>query len=239
MVYIQLRVSIGYPLGKEEEAITDEDRTLFRNIIKKIVDKSDGEYTVGFEKTNKFNEPCKEHFHACYELQTALKKDSYQNKLRKLFKAEGITLKSNAAYAVQLLPEPKDYDRWIRYPLKENPILPLCKVENIDDKILCAKDEKNRAAAAAHARREKAAETTTFKEKMFAWLEKEGKDKTPFTGNEHDIYCKVDEYYCMQGKPITWTTMIGYVHTYERHIKLITASQFYWSNKKQKDGDWL
>lgn len=230
MVFVQLRVSLAKSFKIKEEELTKLHKFEVYKVIKEIVKDSDGDYTVGYEVKNKFNETIAGHFHACYELEDNPLKDTLQKKIKKQFKALcGVELKGNKCYAVQLIDSPTDYYRWIRYPLKETPIKDLCLVKDkaLDDLIMLAKDERERSSEASIARRLKAEQTTTFKEKMFAWLE-----ENKVTGSQKAIYLKVDEYYVQEGKPLNFNTMLGYVDNYMRVTGLLTASQFYDLNKK-------
>jgi hypothetical protein len=234
MVFVQLRVTVCEALGIAEADITNDDVGRVYKVIKEIVETSDGEYTVGFEIKNKRDERLKGHFHACYELSGNPLKDTYQRAIKKKFRLAEIMIRGNTCYSIQFLNEPEDYLRWIRYPLKERPVLDLCKVANLENLIMLAKDERERSVTAAIAREKKRQETTTFKEKMFLKFESfvynfETKiwEKGSVSGNRKTIYLQVAQYYSLVGKAINFTTMMGYVDLYMYDHDMMSMSNFF------------
>ncbi len=225
MSFIQLRIHTAFPLGKNDNDVTNEELRLYSRVIKDIVTESAGDYTVGFEKTNKYGEETKHHFHVCYETSGLVKKNTLQKNIKDLFATYEIYLRSNEAYSVQVLNEPNDYDRWIRYPLKENPVKDLCKVPNIDNLIMLAKDEKERTKVIHLRAREKTLEKNTLYDRLKEWLV-ERKVK----GTRKQVYCKIDEWYTEQKKGLKFQTLLAYTDLYMREEGLITASQYFDEN---------
>jgi len=225
MSFIQLRIHPGVTLGKPDEDLTKDELNQFYNGIKEIVTNSDGDYTVGFEKKNKYGEPTRHHFHVCYELLETVKKNTLMKKIKNVFTNLGLPLfKGNAMYALQVLPEPKVWERWVRYPLKEHPIPTLCKLDEgeLARLTMLAKDEHQRACESNIQQREKMREKSTFYIKM---EEKLLKDKVGDTHKE--IYIAMMKYYEEQSKPINPTTIGGYTNLFMVSHKLITYDHFY------------
>ena len=229
MSFVQLRIHPAETLGKTDEELSKDEMLLFYKSIEEIVTKSDGNYTVGFEKLNKYGEPTKHHYHVCYELADTVLKNTLAKSIKKVFTKNGLPqLRGNSMYSLQVLPEPEDYERWIRYPLKERCVRTLTKIEDLDRLEMVAKDERRRSIQANCLQREKIRQTKSFYDKM---EEKLLKDKVEYKTHK-EIFIAMCKYYADQKKGINYRTIDGYANLFMVTHKLITYDHFYELNKK-------
>ena len=128
MPYLQLRITFD-PSHNLRNAKTVYG--LLRSFTKNWLD-ADAEYTAGCEHLNKYGEQCDPHYHLNAYFDPPDLKDplrSAKNWLRKNAISRDFTLKGNKIWSCTLVEEPKDYERWIRYPLKEAPCTELTSLE--------------------------------------------------------------------------------------------------------------
>lgn len=235
MSFVQLRIHPGVTLGKTDEELSKDELQQFYNGIKEIVSKSDGDYTVGFEKLNKYGEPTRHHFHVCYELSDTVKKNTLMKTIKRVFTGLGLPqFKGNSMYALQVLPEPNDWERWIRYPLKEKSIPSLCKLDEgeLDRLTLLAKDEHKRAMESNVAQREKMREKNSFYDKLEEHLLK---DKVQYKTHK-EIFIAMCKYYAEQTSPrkgLNPVTISSYANLFMVTHKLMTYDHFYDINHRK------
>ncbi len=192
------------------------------------------EYTCGHETLNKYGEPCDHHFHFnCYFEQPDLKDPlrSAKEFLKRTAIARGFRLKGNKVWSCTLVEEPKDYRRWIRYPLKEGSYLPqsLCTFTGDfrDELIKEAQIERKRGIELNILKREKLADKSSFRDKLFDHLDDSLiTDASPLPSHQ-TIWISILEFYQSQGKAICFKTVTGYTIGYQLHIKAITPLQCY------------
>ena len=238
MPYLQLRITLD-PSGTRSYHPV---RSLLRHfLVKWVPDSSDNIFTCGYEKLNKFGEPCSPHFHLnvsidpmTIDLTNPLR--SAREFLRREAVKRDFTLKGNKQWSLTMVEEPKDFERWIRYPLKETPVLELTgfgrlnkKAEPWTTKFLqeqmpLAQAERKRSIELNLLKREKLADKTSFRDKLFEHLDEHFAEKAP---DHQDIWIAILEFYQSQGKAICFKTVTGYTVGYQLHIKAITPLQCY------------
>ncbi len=238
MPYLQLRITLD-PSGTRTYHPV---RSLLRHfLVKWVPDSSDNIFTCGYEKLNKFGEPCSPHFHLnvsidlmTIDLTNPLR--SAREFLRREAVKRDFTLKGNKQWSLTMVEEPKDFERWIRYPLKETPVLELTgfgrlnkKAEPWTAKFLqeqmpLAQAERKRSIELNLLKREKLADKTSFRDKLFEHLDEHFAEKAP---DHQDIWIAILEFYQSQGKAICFKTVTGYTVGYQLHIKAITPLQCY------------
>ena len=238
MPYLQLRITLD-PSGTRSYHPV---RSLLRHfLVKWVPDSSDNIFTCGYEKLNKFGEPCSPHFHLnvsidpmTIDLTNPLR--SAREFLRREAVKRDFTLKGNKQWSLTMVEEPKDFERWIRYPLKETPVLELTgfgrlnkKAEPWTAKFLqeqmpLAQAERKRSIELNLLKREKLADKTSFRDKLFEHLDEHFAEKAP---DHQDIWIAILEFYQSQGKAICFKTVTGYTVGYQLHIKAITPLQCY------------
>lgn len=240
MPYLQLRVTID-PSGNRSEMSVNY---LVLALIRKIkswhnTDWACLHYTTGYEQFNKYGEPCDPHYHfnCIWEHDNFVKDPLRQVKefLKKTAIAKGFKLCGNKVWSCTIVEEPKDLERWLRYPLKEHPILPMCrldpaeshlpdKYDSIEKLTVLAQDERKRSVEANVIAREKSRDRVTLKDKLFIYLD-ENLDENQ--KQHQDIWIEVLNFYELQGKAICFQTVSGYTILYQLKCGYITKEQAY------------
>lgn len=182
-------------------------------------------YTCGVEELNKFGEPCDPHFHLNVYFDPPDLKDplrSAREFLRKNAIDIGFRLKGNKVWSCTLVEEPKDYTRWIRYPLKEKPVRAFCaNVPNLEQLIIDSHNERKHSVELNVIKREKAIDKQSLKDKLFSHLAELD------LKNHQQIWEAILNYYISNGKAVCFNTINGYTILYQLHIKLLTPTQCY------------
>ncbi len=236
MPYLQLRITLD-PSG------TRSRPTVFL-LLKKFIrvwiknQDSDPMVSAGYEELNKFGEPCDPHFHlnayfsAC-DLKDPLR--SAKEWLRREANSLEFQLKGNKVWSCTLVEEPSDFDRWFRYPLKENPLPELMTLlpsteEEFTEMILLAREERKRSIEINILKREKAIDKQSFKDKLFKHLDETfpiGEDMTKRFCSHQEIWTAILSYYSDQGKAVCFKTINGYTILYQLAIGHLTPDQCY------------
>lgn len=244
MPYLQLRITEDSSHNRTKQDLLQ----LLDSFRLKWIKKQDSaEYTCGYEQLNKFGEACPPHFHLNVYFDSPDVKDplrSAKEFLKRKSVEIGFRLKGNKVWSCTLVEEPKDYERWIRYPLKETPCLPFCSLPGHDLSHLhvLAKEERKRGVEINILKREKAIDKQSFKDKLFKYLDDHliGESVEELMENivydktlpDHQtIWIKVLDYYQSQGKAVCFQTINGYTILYQLHIKTITPIQAYHMRK--------
>ncbi len=238
MTYLQLRITLD-PSGNRNKFQT---LNLLNRFVKKWLlpqDPSGVSYTTGYETLNKFGEPCDPHFHLNAHFDPPDLKDplrSAKNFLRKEALAREFSLKGNKVWSCTLVEEPQDFDRWIRYPLKEEPFPPLCKISlialgdtyDIDQLAHDSQVERKRSIELNIIKRTKAIDKQSLKDKLFKHLETLHEAFTrPESRYESVIWIAILNWYRDQGKAINFQTISGYTVLWSLHIGLLTPLDCY------------
>ena len=209
MPYFQLRITFSEL--RNAERCRRAIKALIRNYQLR-------EYSTGTEQLNKYGEPCDPHIHFNFiaDIDRVNPKRCIQDWLRRYFIQLDVELKGNKQWSLQMVEEPKDFDRWFRYPLKEGPDYRLTKKEgwseedrsSFDELCHLARIERKDAVAANVLRREKLRNKDQFKQKMYDFI-KEQDLQNPC---KEAIWCWIFEYYRKIEKPINFTTIEGYTN---------------------------
>ncbi len=237
MPYLQLRITLD-PSGNRT---SKNVRSLLRSfLIKWLPQGINNFFTCGYEELNKFGEPCAPHFHLnisidpfAIDLKNPLR--SAREFLRRGALKRDFSLKGNKVWSLTMVEEPKDYERWLRYPFKEHPVPelsgqvalgaePVLTQKMIEEFAPIAQAERKRGIELNLIKREKLADKTSFRDKLFEHLDELFKDKSP---DHQDIWISILEFYQSQGKAICFKTVTGYTIGYQLHIKAITPLQCY------------
>lgn len=233
MTYLQLRITLD-PSGARRQVPVQS--LIYRFIRDWLLpqDPSGASHTVGYETLNKFGEPCSPHFHLNAHFDPPDLKDplrSAKNWLRKKALLFDFSLKGNKVWSCTLVEEPQDFDRWIRYPLKEKPLPGLSRISpialgdtaDINQLAHDAQVERKRSIELNIIKREKAIDKQSFRGKLFAHLDTR---TDPWEGHQH-IWTSILEYYQHQGKAVCFKTISGYTTLYQLHKGLLTVDQCY------------
>ena len=192
------------------------------------------EHSCGIEQLNKYGEPCDPHIHFNFvaDIERVNPKRCIQDWLRRWFANKDVELKGNKMWSLQMVEEPQDYDRWLRYPLKEEnehvgKTVVLFKKEDLSGVELLdhyhnlrirAKDERKTSIEMNILRREKLRVKDQFKQKLYAWIEDpELAGKFPECANvsiREGIWIYIFKYYQKIEKPINFSTITGYCNLY-------------------------
>lgn len=212
---------------------------LLRKLRRYLIEKDSKVFiTAGYEILNKYGETqnCTPHFH----LHASFESWSAANPLRSIkeyLKREAakleFTLRGNREWSCTLVEEPKDYERWQRYPYKETPIILSHKAHDINAQIEwrtihapLAQAERRRSIEINILQRQKLANKTTLKDKLFNYLD--ASFNLPNSNPNHkSIWLKTLNYYTQEGKSVNPTTITGYAILYQLHIKQITPEDLY------------
>lgn len=223
---------------------------MFKAFWRYLEDKYEPFYsTAGIEKLNKYGEPCPEHIHfnfCCEFIDLQDPKRTVRSWLQRHAERNDFRLSGTKAWCVQLCDEPKDENRWFRYPLKEQPIPALIKWKNpellpeienpdymsIENMTLLARDERRRSVESNCIARDKSRDRAQFKDKLFKHLEENyprlcDPNEAPMEVTHELIWVAILKYYKSEGKAINFMTISGYTILFQLTIGQITPQQAY------------
>lgn len=241
MPYLQLRITID-PSSATASRTRDRVFRLCKSFLKNWVDPMDpsADYTGGYEQLNKYGELCDPHFHINVSFEPPDLKDplrSAKNWLKKKALASDFTLKGNKVWSCTLVDEPKDYERWIRYPLKEHGVEELISSNFVGDyaETLAerAHAERKRSIEINILKRQKLADKRSFRDKLFKHLDGLHTAQHKDDPQVHDlpdhqiIWISILNYYNDEGKAVCFKTINGYTILYQLHIGTLTPDQCY------------
>lgn len=233
MPYLQLRITCD-PSGSRTD---DTVFSLLHRFVKKWVQpdvNTTSEFTCGYEELNKFGEPCAPHYHLNVYFDPPDLKDplrSAKEWLKREAIARDFRLKGNKVWSCTLVDEPKDYLRWIRYPLKEKPMVTLVKVidsvgNDFTQLVHDAQTERKRSIEINIIKREKLADKSSFRDKLFEHLDDSLLvDATP--PDHKAIWITILKFYQSQKKSICFKTVSGYTISYQLQIGTLTPMECY------------
>lgn len=148
-------------------------------------------YLVAHEATNKFGEPCSQHYHINIHGKISVKKETMQKWFNK-FGAKG-----NKAYCIQICEDVEDEGRWWRYCCKESLLLHRgFSVEDLSKMVEMAVSERRHQVATNVKTRDRLVNKNQFRDKLFKYL----KEKYPNETNRVKLIQLIGEYYQEQGK---------------------------------------
>lgn len=196
-----------------------------------------GDVSCGVERLNKYGEPCDPHIHFNFvcDIERVNPKRCLQDFIRRHFKNQDIELKGNKMWSLQMVEEPQDYDRWLRYPLKEQPLnnsittpggnwgmvqypWTFFTKEGVSGEDLRelynslrtrAVDERKTSIEMNILRREKLRVKDQFKQKMYDFIDEETKEGE---SDKRVIWCTIYKYYRKIEKPINFSVIEGYTN---------------------------
>lgn len=218
MPYFQLRITFSETRTKE---ICIRAVRKLKNHLNLV------EYCAGLEDLNKYGEPCSPHIHFNFvaDIDRVNPKRCIQDWLRRWFANRDVELKGNKMWSLQMVEEPKDYDRWFRYPLKEGRSEPdmviLFKKEDVSGVELLqlrdrlqtrAVDERKTSIEMNILRREKLRNKDQFKQKMYDFIDEELKGTDIKKSTHNWIWCEIYHYYQKIEKPINFSVIEGYTN---------------------------
>jgi len=236
MPYLQLRITLD-PSGNRDRPNVKRLLKSFRSKWLRLQDNV--AHTCGYELLNKFGEPCDPHFHFNAYFDPPDLKDplrSARNWLRREASAYDFSLKGNKQWSCTMVEEPKDYQRWIRYPLKETGIHELCSMSkdvsgNTPPEYLQlmrdAFNERKRSIELNVLKREKLADKVTFKDKLFSYLDEVYSTFEGALLTDKQVWISILQFYQEQGKCICLKTISGYSILYRLHQGSLTVEQAY------------
>ena len=213
MPYFQLRITLSE---------TRTRHVVYRSIKALIRHYNLNCYSCGYEELNGYGEPCPPHFHFNFveDIDRVNPKRCIQDWLRRHYASQDIELKGNKQWSLQMVEEPKDYDAWFRYPLKENPLdvkdgttdpsgnwgpTP----EEYAHMVQRARDEKATTIEYNLLRREKLRVKDQFKKKMYDYIDEECKEGE---SDKRVIWTTIFQYYRKIEKPINFSVIEGYTN---------------------------
>lgn len=250
MPYLQLRITLD-PSGNRNRENVKQLLRSFRNKWLRLQDNV--AHTCGYELLNKFGEPCDPHFHLNAYFDPPDLKDplrSARNWIRREASAYDFNLKGNKQWSCTMVEEPKDYERWIRYPLKETGVFDLCSsawrlsqdpsgnkskelTVTYQQMVRDARNERKRSIEINILKRDKAIDKQSFKDKLFKHLDglhtalwKDDPSNCP-PPDHKIIWINILAYYREQGKSVCFKTISGYTTLYQLHIGTITPEECY------------
>lgn len=233
MPFLKLRITL------DTDASGSVTRGRVHQLLKCLIrDKQLSDYTCGLENLNGYGEPVPAHFHFHFNLPNfdlLNPKRCIVDYCRKMSLRLDFELKGSRRWAVQLVEEPDDHDRFFRYPLKIQPYPSLCNYSGdvvvggstmwLEENKPLAQDEQQRRVIANCLQREKLRDKATFKSKLFDHLDSVS---NPSCWNDQKIiWIAIADYYQKEGKPLNFLTISGYTTLYQLHIKQITLSDAY------------
>ncbi len=220
MSYFSLRLTI--------EKINTSFSLLLLLIKTIICDKlmADTWYAAGLEELNKFGEKTLKHIH--FNFQCEDNKETLRTWLVRKAGSLGFKLKGKESYCLQQFPQPEDYERWIRYPLKEctKPLVTNIPAQDLTKLQLCAKDERARSIKHNIEKREYNNQKNTYFDKICEDLDKKS------LKTHRSIYIEICKKYVADKKPLNHSTIAGYTNIYMLQKSLITFDAFYDKNFK-------
>jgi len=234
-MYLQLRITID-PSGNRSYANV---LLLLKAFVRDWVKPQDDTFlsSAGFEQLNKFGERCSPHFHLNVqltppELLNPLR--SAKEWLRRKALNQDYRLAGNPIWSCTMVEEPNDFERWIRYPLKESPIPELTSIDHFSHsntlyETLChdAHTEQLRSIEINCIKRAKAIDKCSHRDKLFAHLDQFFSNFCAKHVLHRHIWTSILSYYMDQGKSVCYQTINGYTILYQLHIKTFTPDEAY------------
>ncbi len=226
MPYFQLRITLSETRTK---------KTILRSIKYLIREYNMTLYSTGYEEYNKYGEPCDPHFHFNFveDLDRVNPKRCIADKLKRYYEQIDVSLKGNKQWSLQMVEEPNDFDRWFRYPLKENPILDMVRdgtsdlsgnmgpdPDELDKIVSLAKSERRTSIEINILRREKQRNKDKFKDNLYTFIKSHDQDELNplltggYTIDHKRVWKLIYKYYRSQERPINWTTIEGYTNLF-------------------------
>lgn len=194
-------------------------------------------YSTGYEKLNKYGEPCDDHVHFNFigDIDRVNPKRCMADWLKRHFANLDIELKGNKQFSLQMVEEPADFVRWFRYPLKEGPIRELIKADDCDEIqekgietiIKLAENEKADAMEHNIIRREKLRNKDQFKKKMYDFIDEQLKDTDIDHPTHNWIWCEIFHYYKKIEKDINLDKVEGYANLWMADHGYLSAQDAY------------
>ncbi len=218
MSYLQLRFTGSF---YDDPSHNFTKRQIIKNIKDNyLVDK----FIYVEEKNNKMGEETTPHIHFHGYTDKDVKKDSLQKFIRRLGEKYGYTIKGNKCYAVNILGDPDDEERWYRYCLKEEGAKVAFKgfeKEELKKMRILAQEERklqierNKKAHSAYL------DKSTFKGKMFDFFKKEG------VASHRPFIIGMIKYYLEKGKVAPFSKFNDYWIDYQISTGLMTPEEYY------------
>ena len=148
-------------------------------------------YIVAHEATNKFGEPCSQHYHINIHGEVPMQKET----LQKWFNKRGA--KGNKAYCIQIREDVEDEGRWWRYCCKEAVLLHSGFTnEDLGKMVEMAISERTHQIAVNCKTRDRLVNKNQFRDKLFKYL----KDNYGHERNERKLIKLIGKYYQDGGK---------------------------------------
>lgn len=223
MPYFQLRITLSQTRTKH---------VVYRSIKALIRNYNLNCYSTGYEELNKYGEPCDPHFHFNFveDIDRVNPKRCIQDWLRRHYAAQDLELKGNKQWSLQMVEEPQDYDRWFRYPLKENPLDVKDGTtdlsgnwgpppQKLQEMVQRARDERATSIEHNILRREKLRNKDQFKQKMYDFIDEQDLQNPC----KEAIWCWIFEYYRKIEKPINFSVVDGYTNLWLADHGLLSA----------------
>lgn len=217
-------------IGRELDALGAVDLYKHRRLITIIKADLLRKYEVenmviGEEKTNKFGEQTKIHYHINFYCDDEIKKDTIQKWFRTAHNVKG-----NSQYSIRVQPELKDHYRWWRYPIKEktfwikNPEMFQQFGVTYEEAKRQAVDERNRQIEMNLKTRQSLMDKNAFRDKMFRSL-KEEYQETSVTDKK--IWCDIGSYYIRHSKTPAFGKLDDMVIDFKVSTGLVTIEEVY------------
>ena len=183
------------------------------------------------ESLNKFGETTSTHWHVNLVLDDHIrdfKKDSFQA----WFRRRKYLPKGNKCYAIAIVGDPDDEDRWWRYLLKETdaPFVTDFPEEfkaNFEVQVAMAQDERKLQIERNIAARERALQNDSFRLKCYSSILEMFNSRDPASLNDRMIYCEIMRYYQANNKIPPFNTGMNMVIDFKVHVGLMTIEDYY------------
>jgi hypothetical protein len=174
-------------------------------------------YLVAHEATNKFGEPCSQHYHINIHGKVSVQKET----LQKWFNKHGA--KGNKAYCIQVREDVEDEGRWWRYCCKEALLLHSgFSDEDLGRMVEMAVSERAHQVKTNVKTRDRLVNKNQFRDKLFKHL----KDNHPNIRDEKKLIRLVGEYYQDQGKTPPFCKLEDVVLDYLIVVKSMSWEDF-------------
>lgn len=174
-------------------------------------------YLVAHEATNKFGEPCSQHYHINIHGNLSVQKET----LQKWFNKHGA--KGNKAYCIQIREDVEDEGRWWRYCCKEALLLHRgFSDSDIAKMVTMAVSERAHQVATNVKTRDRLVNKNQFRDKLFKHL----KDNHTAVRDQCKLIRLVGEYYQDQGKTPPFSKLEDVVLDYLIVVKSMSWEEF-------------
>jgi len=184
-------------------------------------------YTLGVEEKNANGGEADKHIHLSFMTDKDIKINSYQKDFRaKVLARFGIKLSGNKMYAMKCANDADDPDRWMRYPLKQQPKLKdymFYKYEREEAERMreLAHDEYNRQVIKNCEALDKYLDKSSFKGKCYLALKSKNiKTKKPF-------FIEFVKYYLEKQKVPPFSKLNDYWIDYQLQIGVLSVEKWY------------